>query len=71
MIRYSVQCATCGRMEPHGSKAPLNPDSCNAARAMRAMCREVRCRFNVAQSDFTPDDLDALRLGMREEKVIV
>ena len=70
MRLYSVKCATCGRSEPHGSVQPINADSCNAARALRAACREVSCRFAVAESEYEPTPIDQLRLGMREERAI-
>ena len=70
MKRYSIRCQVCAASEVHGSVEPSNPNACNTARAMRGACREVGCRFEAVQSDFEPDALDLLRLGMREERAI-
>lgn len=70
MILYSIQCTRCRRLEPHGSTAPINADSCPTARMMRSSCREMGCTFNVTSSEYVPSDLDALRLGLRPERVV-
>jgi hypothetical protein len=70
MIRHIIKCLTCARSEIHGSAAPEHVQSCHTARMMRSACREGvgGCDFCVLLDEYEPSDIDALRLGMREDR---
>jgi hypothetical protein len=70
MIQYIVQCH-CGRQELHGFERPrIDVQTCLTARAIRAGCKDWGCRFEVVERQAELDDVDRLRLGLRDDVAI-
>jgi len=70
MRQYALKCH-CGRSDIHGYTPPsVNLQTCVTARAIRAGCRDFGCRFELVEQETEFSDVDRLRLGMREERVI-
>ena len=70
MKRYLIRCTQCANTEVYGSTEPVNVEACGTARMMRAQCRDMGCKFKAMEAECKPDEVDLLRLGMREERVI-
>jgi len=69
-----IYCLTChySRSEVHGYTPPTeNLQTCCTARQIRARCKDVGCRFVLVETEAEFSDVDRLRLGLREERVLV
>jgi hypothetical protein len=65
---YALKCH-CNRQEVHGFEPPAtNLQTCVTARAIRAGCRDFGCRFELVEQEAEFDDVDRLRLGLRDER---
>lgn len=70
MKQYVLTCH-CGRSEPHGFEPPaVNLQTCCTARQIRGRCRDLGCVFTLVEQEAEFTDVDRLRLGLREERVV-
>ena len=71
MKKYDLACVTChNRRDYHGTTPPIgNVQTCVTARAIRGGCKDYGCEFVVVEYDGEITDIDALRLGLREDRV--
>jgi hypothetical protein len=69
MIAYKIACLHCKKEEHHGFTRPETIE-CHTTRLMRTACRDMGCKPEIVEYDYQPSDVDALRLGLREDVAI-